>query len=55
MAGPAQEVSFPPTEGWEVRLTWPKQLVGDGRPQFVAPSLETVMKTNGTRHIKSAP
>lgn len=55
--GPAQEVSLPSTEGtcWEVCLTQPKQPMGDGGPRFVTPNVETVMKTNGTRHIKSAP
>lgn len=55
--GPAQEVSFPTTEGthWEVPLTQPKECMGDSRPQFVEPDLETVMKMNGKRHIKSAP
>lgn len=40
---------------WKVCLTQPKQLTGDGRPQFEAPILKNVMKVNGTCHIKLAP
>lgn len=55
--GPGQEVFFPSTEGTccEMCLTQPKEPMGDGRLQSVALSLETVMKINGTHHIKSAP
>lgn len=55
--GPGQEVFFPSTEGTccKVCLTQPKQPMGVRRLQFVALNLETVMKINGTRHIKSAP
>lgn len=55
--GPGQEVVFSSTEGTccKVCLTQPKQPMGVGRLQFAALNLETVMKTNGTRHIKSAP
>lgn len=55
--GPGDKVFFPSTEDTccEVCLTQPKQAMGVGRLQFVALTLETVMKTNGTFHIKSAP
>lgn len=55
--GPGQEVFFPSTEGTccEMCLTQLKEPMGDSRLQSVALSLETVMKTNGTHHIKSAP
>lgn len=54
--GPTLDVSFPSEgTGWEACLTHPKSPVGDSRLQFAVPNLQTVIKTNGTRHIESAP